>query len=138
MEKIILINTNYVETSYLPEYKIAHIFWKSKIITSTIYREAISSLLDYSENNLVLYFLSDGSEGGAINPEDRKWFQDYVVKKADEKGLKKAAVVIKKDHPFKKYYMNAILRAVNRKVSFSMKIFYVYDEALNWIVKDDN
>lgn len=135
--KVTILNSDFVETSYLPEYKIAHVFWKSKTITSNVYREAIISLLDYSDDNEVLYYLSDGREGGAINPDDRKWFQEYAVSTAEKKGLKKAAVVIKKDHPFKKYYMNAILRVVNRKATFSMKIFYLYDEAFNWHVKTD-
>lgn len=133
MEKTILIDNAFVETSYIEEYKLAHIIWKAITTPSEKYREALTSLIDYSETHQTINFLSDGTDSGVITPDDRKWFQEYAVPKAAKNGLKHAAVVIKPD-PFKKYYMNAILKVVNRKATYNMKIFNKYEDAINWLI----
>lgn len=132
MDKIILLENDYVEASFISEYKMAHIIWKSLHTPSKFYREAIMSLLDYGSENKTVSFLSDARLSGATDPEDRKWFQN-LIPLATEKGLNQVAVVIKKD-PFKKYYMNSILKVVNRNAKYNMKIFYDYDEAFNWLI----
>ena len=137
MGKIILLNNDFVEASYVTEFKIAHIVWKTLNIPSANYREGLSTLLHYAKNHDILNFLSDGRENRAVAPEDRKWFQNYAVPEAEKLGLKHAAVIIKQD-PFKKYYLNAILKIVNRKTSYDMKIFYDYDKALDWLKSFDD
>ena len=134
MEKIIVLDNEFVETSYVSKYKLAMVVWKKFLaIPSEKYKEAFISILDYTENVPVVNYLADSALAGVINPEDRKWFQNYGISRAEKNGLKHAAIVIKKD-PFKKYYMNTILKFATMKASYDMKIFYDSDEALNWLL----
>lgn len=133
MEKLILLDNEYAECSFINEYKLAHLKWKSTNISSTKYREAFEVLLEYTENTEVVNFISDGRLSGAINPDDRKWFQSEVLKRADKNGLKRGAIVIKAD-PFKKYYINQIVKWSSRNFNMTMKVFINYDEALNWLL----
>lgn len=134
MEKKIIFENIYLEASYIKEFKLAQIIWKpSATVPSESYRNGINKLLNHSEEEEIVYFLSDGRKNGVITTEDRKWFQDFAVSEAAKKGLKGASVVIK-PNPFKKYYMNAILKVVNKDAPYQMKIFYEYDDALNWLI----
>ena len=134
MEKTIVLDNEFVETSYIPKYKLAQVLWKKFLaIPSEKYREAFISILDYTENVPVVNYLADSTLAGVIDPKDRKWFQNYGIARAEKNGLKHAAIVIKKD-PFKKYYMNAILKFATMNASYDMKIFYTYKEAFNRLI----
>ncbi|MBN2662980.1 MAG: hypothetical protein JXR68_04970 [Bacteroidales bacterium] len=134
MEKIIVLDNEYSEASYSVDIKLAMVKWKDiKTIPSEKYREAFSQLLTYTENVIVINFISDARLAGVVSPADRKWFQEFAVPWAAKNGLKHAAIVVKRD-PFKKYYMNAILRFVNRHADYDVKLFYDYDEALKWLL----
>ncbi|MBN2662981.1 MAG: hypothetical protein JXR68_04975 [Bacteroidales bacterium] len=136
MKRETLINDEYFETSFFVEYKLTQVVWKQIHTPSKKYRLAIQSLLDFADTNEVVSFLSDARLSGATDPDDRKWFQE-LIPSATEKGLKYVAVVIKQD-PFKKYYMNSILKVVNRKAPYEMKIFYNYEEAFSWLINYNN
>ena len=133
MEKTIVQDNEFAESSFIEEYKLAQIVWKKPGVTSEIYRETFLKLLDYVKNVDGRHFISDSRLQGVINPADRKWFTDFAVKKAVETGLVRAAVINKKD-PFKKYYINIILKFVTRKTNLDMKVFYDYDEGLKWLL----
>ncbi len=134
MSKVIVLDNEYVETSYIEEYKMAVVLWKSFVnIPSEKYKEAFISILDYTETHPVINYIADTRQAGVIDPDDRRWFQDYGIIRAEKNGLKHAAIVIKKD-PFKKYYMNAIVKFATRKSTYDMQIFYDYDEAKNWLL----
>jgi len=111
--------------------KLAQIVWQG-VSVSLMYREVFSSVIEFTDNHDFVNFLSDARKQGAVSPEDRKWFQNTIVPQATKQGLRYGAVVIKKG-PFKKYYMNMILKWLNRKSKIDMKIFYDYDEAKNWL-----
>lgn len=133
MDKKVVFESKYGIATYTEELKLSSIQWKNvKTIPSSNYKELFDVLLTYSEERGVISYMSDSREGGVVSPEDRKWFQDVAVPRAAKAGLKHAAIVIKKD-PFKKYYMNAILKVVTKKAPYNMKIFYNYDEAIDWI-----
>ena len=133
MEKVVIQDNEFVETSFVLEYKLAHVMWKKKNITSQIYRDAWTKILDYSEKMELKNFLSDGRLQGVISTKDRKWFMDVAVKRAVENGLIRAVVINKKD-PFRKYYLNTILKYITRKSPVEMKIFFDYDEGLEWLL----
>lgn len=134
MNKEVVLENEFVEVSFVHDYKMALIKWKSFIsIPSEKYREAFISILDFTENIRVINYLADTTLAGVIDPEDRKWFQSYGIDRADKNGLKHAAIVMKKD-PFKKYYMNAILKFATMRSSYDMKIFNKYEDALNWLI----
>lgn len=134
MNKEIVLDNEFVETSYVHDYNLAQVIWKKFLaIPSEKYKEAFISILDFTENVPVTNYLADTTLAGIIDPSDRKWFQNYGVERAEKNGLKHAAIVIKKD-PFKKYYMNTILKFATIKASYDMKIFYNYDEAFKHLL----
>ena len=132
MESDLIFENEFAKGSYYKELKLAEILWKKTLVPSEEYRKAFDSIIKFTENVDFVNYLSDGRKQGVVSPDDRKWFQNVIVPKAMKLGLKYGAVVIKKD-PFKKYYMNANLRWLNRKSKITMRIFYDYDEAINWI-----
>lgn len=134
MNKEIIIDNGYGEGAYIHDYKLTIVTWKeTKTIPTEVYRKMFSETLTFSEKTGVVNFVSDSRLGGVVSPEDRKWFQEVAVPWAAKCGLKHAAIIMKKD-PFKKYYMNTILKFVNRNASYDIKIFYDYDEALKWLL----
>ena len=132
MKKDIVLENEYVEVSYISEFELAHLVWKQNNIPSQNYRGAYLELLEYTKEVNGSIFLSDGRLQGVISPEDRKWFLNYAVKRAIANGLKRAVVITKKD-PFKKYYMNTIMKFILRKTDLEMKVFYDYDQGLKWL-----
>ena len=132
--KKILKNTDYVEVAYIQKYKLVQIIWKSKIFTFEDYKDTYTKAMDFSENNksFVINLLSDIREQGIVSPNDRNWFQDVAVPRAREVNLKRTAVIIP-NNPFKKYYMNILIKATN-KFKIPLKLFSDYDSALNWCI----
>jgi len=138
MNKEIIFDNEFVETSYVAEYKLAQIIWKKfVVIPSDKYKEAFLSILDHTESVPVVNYIGDTTLAGIIDPDDRKWFQSYALERAEKNGLKHAAVVIKKD-PFKKHYMNTILKIATLKTSYDLKMFYSYDDAIKWLIKHND
>ena len=133
MKKEIICANDFVELSYIHEYKLAHVVWRKKNISTEVYRDAWTTLLDYTANYDLKNFIADGRLQGVIDPKDRKWFMDVILKRAADNGLVRAVVINKKD-PFKKYYLNTILKFITRKAPFDMKIFYDYDKGLEWLL----
>ena len=134
MEKEIVSKDKYAEIIYMPDIKLVQITWEG-MVPSEQYRNTFSRAIEYTETHDFVNFISDAREQGVVSTDDRKWFQNVIVPQAVKQGLKYGAVVIKKE-PFKKYYMNAILRILNRKSNIIMRIFYDYDEALEWLKKN--
>lgn len=135
MEKVSVYENEFAEISYFPELKLSQVVWRG-VVNSEEYRNVFTKAIEYTETHDFVNFLSDATIQGVISPSDRKWFQDVIVTKAIKQGLRFGAVVIKRE-PFKKYYMNAILRILNRKTKINMKIFYDYDDALAWIKRNN-
>ncbi len=134
MNKEVILENEFVEVAYIHDYKMAVVAWKNFVtITTEEYQRVFNEILDFTKSIGVVNFISDSRLGGVVSPEDRKWFQENAVPRAAENGLKRAALVIKKD-VFKKYYMNAILKVINRKENYETRIFYNYDEAFNWLI----
>ncbi len=134
MEKEIVLDNKYAEVAYFPNEKLGQVTWKKFItISSEDYRKPFLTLLEYTSDKDFFYFISDSRNGGVARPEDRKWFQSHIVPEAAKQGLKNAAIIIPKD-PFKKYYMNAILKFINRNAPYNVKIFYDTDSALKFLL----
>lgn len=133
MTKDIVLDNEFAEASYIPEYKIAHMVWKKSVIPSEEYRNALIKLLDYCENKKAVSYVSDGRLSGPVEPQDRKWFQEYAIVRAEKIGLKHSAVIIKND-PFRKFYMNGIMKVATLVASYNIKIFTNYDEAIKWVI----
>lgn len=134
VEKEVIMDNEYAEAIYNSAKKLAQVTWKeTRIVPSEEYKKIFWAVLDFVEDKDFHYFISDSRKEGIESPDDRKWFQNTIVPEAAKKGLKKGAIIIKKD-PFKKYYMNAILSFINRNAPYSVKIFYDYDECMKFIL----
>jgi len=132
MEKTTILDNQTVEVSFFIELGLALLVWKHSNISSAEYRNTYLELLKYSDEVKGTLFLVDSRLQGVITPQDRKWFMDYVIEKAIKNGLKRAAVIMKKN-PFKKYYINSIMKFVLRKTNLELKVFFDYDEGLAWL-----
>ena len=126
--KEILRENEFSEVSYTKETDLIEVVWKSKMVSSEEYRATWNATVGIK----FTFFLSDGRKQGLVLPNDRKWFQEVVIKEAVKQGLTTAVVIIA-DNPFKKYYMNMIFKVV--KVSgVRMKIFTDYDKGKEWLL----
>lgn len=133
MSRIIVYSSDYAEATYIEEYKMALMVWKRLVIPSEEYRKALTFLLDYGDNVKIVSYLSDGRNSGPVDPSDRKWFQDIAIPRAEKLGLKHSAVIIKND-PFRKFYLNSIIKVVNLTASYNMKVFTDFDEGFKWLL----
>ena len=134
MGKKLIFDTEYAYTYEVPELKLVEIHWKDAKINSEAYRKTFEDAFEYVVNNNIelWHFLSDTTDQNIISPEDRKWFQNTMVPKVDEYGLKKAVVLSRGGDPFKKYYLNMILRWINRNMNMRMKVFNSEEKAYEW------
>lgn len=110
--KGILLNTNYAEVYVETDIRLGVIIWKSNC-NEDEYKKAFLTLLDFHKKENLPYYLSDIQNQGIVNPQNRKWFENYALPMAAQNGLKKAAVITN-SHPFKRYYINMLLKVVKR------------------------
>ncbi len=131
MSEVIIYEEPYVIVTYIPRFKLVKIVWDGNI-SLEMYQKAFNLALNFQAKELVpVYnFLSDIRKQGLVNPENRKWFEQYVLPRAVNQGLRRGAV-ISDANVFKKYYLNLILQSTNRfKLPF--RFFDEVDEALAW------
>ncbi len=99
------------------------------------YKQPYEFILNFAKTNRVDNFLADTINQGVVSPDARKWFETSVFPRAVALGLKRGAVV-SSANAFKKYYLNAILSAVN-KFGVPVKIFSDTESAINWFKSFD-
>ena len=129
----IVLETNYALATYNPVLKIGKIEWKGKA-NSEEYRNAIITLIEYSaQGNPVHFYLTDITKQSVVSPDDRKWFEEVMIPKGIEMGLKKAAAIFD-GNVFKKYYINMLIK-VTGKYGLPLKLFNKEEEAIQWFLK---
>lgn len=129
MKKIIL-DTDYAELTHDSELKLAKMVWKRKTSTEE-YQYAYITLLEFCITHTTENFLSDIRNQSVVSPENRNWFEKEVIPRGMELGLKRAAVIFD-GNVFKKYYLNMILKVLN-KFKMPLKLFNTEKEVLDWI-----
>jgi len=127
--KTTVANTDYAEISHDHDLKTGFIVWKRKT-TSEEYQYAFITLLEYSRQHPTENFLSDIKNQGVVSPENRKWFENEMLPKAIQAGLKRAGVVFD-GNVFKKYYINMIIK-VSNKFGMPLKMFNREKDAIAW------
>jgi hypothetical protein len=130
MESIILFNTAYATVHYQSEHELVILTWHGNP-TAEEYQRPFKEILEFSRKNPVQNMISDITNQGVVNPENRKWFESDMMPKAVAAGLKRAAVVTN-GNVFKMYYVNLLLSAIN-KYKVPLKVFKNTTEAINWI-----
>lgn len=130
MEKNIF-SSDYADIIYIKELKLIKLIWKRNPKFDE-YKGAFLKLVEFTEHeNEVENVITDTREQGVVPPEFRKWLEKEGLPKAIDKGLKRTGIVFD-GHIFKKYYLNMILKVVN-KFGVPMKLFNTEEEAVNWI-----
>ncbi len=129
--KKILDDNEFAEVSYETALRLGKIIWKKKP-TFEAYQKAFLTLIDYSkEKQKVESVMTDTRNQGVVSPENRKWLVGECLPVAVKLGLKQIAVIFD-GGVFKQYYLNMILKVIN-KYGAPMKLFKNEEEALNWI-----
>jgi hypothetical protein len=128
--KKILIEADFAVLTYDPDLKLAKIVWNGKATTKE-YQHTFITLLEYSKEHKTENFISDLRKQAVVSPENRNWFETVVIPRAIELGLIRAAVIFD-GNVFKKYYLNMILKVLN-KYKLPLKLFNSDEEANEWI-----
>ncbi|ADR21639.1 hypothetical protein MATR_07290 [Marivirga tractuosa] len=129
-----LLDEEYAEVNYSPEMQLAWIKWKGNVSVEQ-YRNAFETIYKYAvAGNLVKRFYSDTREQGVVGPENRKWFEKEMLPKAIDQGLEKAGVV-SDANVFKRYYLNMILKSVN-KFNMPFKICGSDEDVIAFLMED--
>lgn len=127
--KEIIKDADFAEISYDPDLKMGKIVWKRKTQVEE-YRDGFRTLLEFNKKHPVHNFLSDIRKQGVVAPENRKWFENEMLPKAIDAGLKRAGSIFD-GNVFKKYYMNMLIK-VSNKFGMPMKLFNSEEEAIEW------
>lgn len=130
----ILLDKDYAKIEYDADLKIGKIEWKRKTSTEE-YQFAYMTVLEHAKKYPSDNFLSDITNQSVVSPENRKWFETEMIPKAIEAGLKRVGVVFD-GNVFKKYYLNMILKVIN-KFGIPMKLFSSEEEAIEWFKGKD-
>src|SRR5690349_4999347 len=130
MSTVPVFTATYAHATYYPEKRLIVLIWDGNPNVDE-YKQPFLAMIDFGKKNPVDGMLSDISNQGIINPENRKWFEKEMMPRAVEAGLKQAAIVTN-GNAFKMYYINIILSAVN-KFPITTKLFNKRDDALAWL-----
>lgn len=132
--KKVLLDTDYAEISHDAELNLGKVVWKRKTSIEE-YQHAFITLLEYSKSNKTDNFLSDIRNQSVVSPENRKWFEQEMLPRAIDAGLKRAGVIFD-GNVFKKYYINMIIK-VSNKFGLPLKVFNTEQEAIEWFKGKD-
>jgi hypothetical protein len=126
----IVFDAPYATVTYFPEKRSMMLIWDGSPAPEE-YKKPFLTMLDFSLNYPVDSMLSDISQQGIINPENRKWFEKEMMPRAVAAGLKRGAIVTS-GNAFKLYYINLILSAIN-KFPIHTKLFNKRQDATAWL-----
>ena len=126
----IVFQASYATVSYDAAKQLMVLIWNGSPSTEE-YKVPFQKMLQYSETHPTEAMISDISNQGIINPDNRKWFEKEMMPKAVTAGLKRAAIVTN-GNAFKMYYINIILSAVN-KFPITTKLFNKQKDAFEWL-----
>lgn len=129
--EVAILETDYVKATYNPELRAITVTWDGQI-SSENYRNTYTKVLDFQRDNDAPTdnFMADLRKQGVVNPNDRKWFETEAMPRGINQGLKRAAVITDAN-VFKKYYLNLIIKALN-KFGLPLKLFGTPEEAVTW------
>lgn len=125
-----IFQAEYATVTYNTEKRMLVLIWHGSP-TSEEYKKPFNCMLEFGRTNPVDSMLSDISKQGVIGPENRKWFEQDVMPRAAQEGLKRGAIVTN-GNAFKLYYINLILSAIN-KFPIATKLFNNQSDAFAWL-----
>jgi hypothetical protein len=120
----------YATVAYVKEKRMLVLIWLGTPIRDE-YKKPFQAMLDFGWKNPVDSMLTDITKQGVVSPDNRKWFEQEMMPKAVQAGLKRAAIVTD-GNAFKMYYLNIILSAV-KKFPMATKLFNNQADAFSWL-----
>lgn len=128
-EETVIFKEKYVTAYYSPELKIMGLVWDG-IFNKDQYIDTFNRLIEHAKTNACTGFYSDIRKQGVVNVEARKYFEKHITPKAAELGLNRTGV-ISDASPFKKYYLNTLIKMTSRPA----KICSDPDDAIKYILE---
>ena len=127
-ENNIIINEKYAKVYFSESLKVAGVVWDG-FFTKEQYMELFDRMIEFGKKHQIIGFYSDIRKQGIVPVEARKYFEKVVSPAAQKQGINKTGVVSDAS-PFKKYYLNTIIKMTGRPA----KICSDPDDALNYIL----
>jgi len=127
-EANILSQYKFATTYYDSDTKIAGVKWHGSF-TKDEYIALFDQLFEDVRGKSVIGFYSDIREQGVVPVAARKHFEKEFSPKGKEIGIDKTGVVTDAS-PFKKYYLNTLIKVTNRPVKLCSKP----EDALSFIL----
>lgn len=124
----IIIDEKYAKVYYSKSLQVAGVVWDG-IFTKEQYIDLFDRLIEFGKKNKIIGFYSDIRKQGVVSIEARKYFEKVVSPEAQRQGINKTGVVSDAS-PFKKYYLNTIIKMTGRPA----KICSEPIDALNYIL----
>ncbi len=123
----------YASIFYEKQKELIKIVWKRQPEEEE-YHDVFESAISYVRGgNTFSRFLSDTRRQGVMSPQYRKWFETEILPQAIEIGMKRAAVITD-SNPFRRYYLNLLLSAVN-KFNIPFKILGDEEKAVDFLMR---
>lgn len=126
----VVFKERYATVTYISEKRTLVLIWDGTI-TPEEYRKPFLAMIAFGKKTPVDSMLSDISKQGIIGPDSRKWFEKEMMPEAVKTGLKRGAIVTS-GNAFKLYYINLILKAIN-KFPINTKLFNNQKDAFAWL-----
>lgn len=123
-----IISEKYVDAYYSRDLKVVGIVWNG-VFTKEQYIGLFERLLNHASGNPVIGVYTDIRKQGVVPIEARKHFEKVISPESTKLGIDKTGVVSDAS-PFKKYYLNTIIKVTGKPA----KICSEEQEALDYIL----
>lgn len=107
-----ILEEKYVKAYYHPELKLVGIVWDG-IFNKDQYMKLFDDVLEFAQTHKVTGVYSDIRKQGVVPVEARKYFEKHVAPESAKLGVEKTGVVSDAS-PFKKYYLNTLIKVSGR------------------------
>jgi hypothetical protein len=127
-EENIIVTEKYVKGYYSSKMKITGVVWDG-VFTKEQYIEFFNKLLEHASRNPVIGVYTDVRKQGVVSIDARKHFEKVIAPESIKLGIKKTGVVTDAS-PFKKYYLNTIIKVTGHPA----KLCSNEQEALDYLL----
>ncbi|QSE97859.1 hypothetical protein [Fulvivirga lutea] len=106
------LEEKYVKAYYNAEMNLIGIVWEG-IFNKDQYMKLFDDVLDYARSHKTVGVYTDIRKQGVVPVEARKYFEKVIAPESGRMGIEKTGVVSDAS-PFKKYYLNTLIKVVGR------------------------
>jgi hypothetical protein len=134
--RIVLLENEFAQMWYYPEDRIIHHEILQPVAGEAFHNLLMTGLQALNEHN-VQKWLSDDRNHSFLNAEDSAWSQEYWLPLAVKSGWRYWAMVPPK-HSRGQINIKRLIEYVAEKYRLNAKLFNNPDEALQWLMEQDN